>query len=403
MGKKKGANRMKKFYKIAIIACEPSGDLIAAKLLKQLNNHHIYLDAQGIGGPHMIKEGFKTIFSIQELSIMGFWEIFFKIPKILFRLIQTTIWIKSYNPDILITVDAPSFNARLVEILRITKVTFPIVQYVAPTVWAYSSQRAQKFANLYDYLLTILPFEKKYFDAVKLPCIYVGHPVLEDENITTSKEEIKEKYGFNPHDKLITIALGSRKQEINYHASVIIETMSELIKRYYNIYFILPTLPNLLSTCKKIFQNHHLNSFITFITNEKEKKELMYASNLALIKSGTIAIEAALLKVPMIIFYKTSRPTAFLIKRKIKIKYISILNLMANKMIIPELLQDNFNKDNFLKEIKQLLATDKQKQTIQLEKALKKLQLSNNNKPSKLAANAVLKILKISPKINSIL
>ena len=402
MGKTKSTSRINKHYKIAIVACEPSGDLIAAKLLKQLNNH-ISLDAQGIGGHNMIKEGFKTIFSIQELSVMGFWEIFFKIPKILFRLIQIAIYIKSHDPDILITVDAPSFNARLIKILRMSRVTFPIVQYVAPTFWAYNPQRAQKFANLCNHILTILPFEKKYFDAIKFPCTYVGHPVLEDENVTISKEEIKKKYCLESYDKLITITLGSREQEIKYHANTIIEVILALIQQHNNICFIIPTLPNLLPICREIFKAHHLDQHIIFTTDEKAKKELMYASKLALIKSGTIAIEAALLKVPMIIFYKVSKLTAFLIKKKIKIKYISILNLIADKMIIPELLQENFTKKNLLQEINKLLTSDEQKQIIQLEKVIKKLQIPYNTKPSQLAANAILKMLKITPKSNFIL
>ncbi|WHQ46885.1 MAG: lipid-A-disaccharide synthase [Candidatus Midichloria sp.] len=392
MAETKIKNGVEDRYKIAIIAGEPSGDLIAAKLLNQLQKK-LPIDARGVGGECMIKKCFKTIFPMENLSIMGYFEALFKIPLILIRLYQIAKWITSYNPDILITVDSPGFNMRLVNKLKKRKVNFPIVQYVAPAVWAYKPERAKKFAGLYDHILTILPFEKKYFDEVNLSCTYVGHPVLEDEEITLSKEEIKEKYGFNKQDKLITITPGSRKQEIKYHLKIVLEAVSELINKYNDIYFILPTFPHLLQTCREILSYYKFKKYILLKTDNEEKRALLYASNAAFIKSGTIAIECAFMKVPMLIFYKISRITAWIIRKKIKIKYISILNLMADKVIIPELIQENFTADNLFKEMDKLLGGGGEKQIDQLSETMQKLKLENDSKPSQIAAEAILKIL----------
>ncbi|AEI88972.1 MAG: lipid-A-disaccharide synthase [Candidatus Midichloria mitochondrii] len=378
-------------YKIAIIAGEPSGDLIAAKLLNQLQQK-ISVDARGVGGENMIKRGFKTIFPMKNLSIMGYFEGIAKLPIILIRLFQTARWIKSYNPDILITVDSPGFNLRLVKKLRKQQVAFPIVQYVAPTVWAYKTERAKKFADLYDHIFAILPFEKKYFDEAHLPCTYVGHPVLEDEEITSSKEEIKEKFGFNKQDQLITVTPGSREQEIKYHLKVLLEAVSRLISKYHGIYFIIPTFPRLLHIYQEILSNYQFREYILLKTDAEEKRALLYASNAAFIKSGTVAIECALLKVPMLIFYKVSKITAWLIRKKIKIRYISILNLMADKMIIPELIQENFTADNLFKEMDKLLE-EGEKQVNQLDEIIQKLKVGNATKPSQIAAEVILKIL----------
>ena len=378
-------------YKIAIIAGEPSGDLIAAKLLNQLQQK-ISLDAQGVGGENMIKRGFKTIFPMKNLSIMGYFEGIANLPLILIRLFQTARWIKSYNPDILITVDSPGFNLRLVKKLRKQQVAFPIVQYVAPTVWAYGPERAKKFADLYDHILSILPFEKKYFDEVHLPCTYVGHPVLEDEEIISSKEEIKKKFGFNKQDRLITITPGSREQEIKHHLKVLLEAVSRLISQYHGIYFIIPTFPHLLHIYQEILCPYQFREHILLKTDTEEKRALLYASNAAFIKSGTVAIECALLKVPMLIFYKVSKITAWLIRKKIKIRYISILNLMADKMIIPELIQENFTADNLFKEMSKLLE-EGEKQVDQLNEIIQKLKVDNVTKPSQIAVEVLLKIL----------
>ena len=368
MEKTKIANRLKKKYKIIIIACEPSGDSIGSELIEALKRTGFNFEFSGIGGEQMINQGFRSILPIENLSIMGFIEVIIRLPLLLFRLYQTVIKILKFKPDIMITVDSPGFNFLLVSKLRKYKVSFPIIHYVAPTVWAYSPQRVFKVKALYDHLLTILPFENKYFEKAGVACTYIGYPAAESKKITINKDDIKKKYNLKPNALIVAMIPGSRKQELKYHLPILLDTAKILLKKYPNIIFFIPTFQHLKKYCDKMIFEYNLKDNILII-DQKEKKELIYISNAALVKSGTVTVEFALSKIPMVIFYKTSWLNAFLIKRKIQLKYISLLNIMLKKMVIPELLQENCTSKKLSIEIDRILS--KSKATIQI-KAMEK-------------------------------
>lgn len=382
--------------KVAIIACEPSGDQIGAKLMNALGKS-LHFEASGIGGEAMMKEGFHSLFDMKEFSVMGFTEVLFRIPKIIFRITQLIKWIKEYKPDVLVTIDAPGFNYRFVKKLRKVMndggLTFPIIQYVAPTVWAYAPDRAKYFANLYDHILTILPFEKQYFDDVGLPCTYVGHPASEHIKIKESKEELKARHGLLSSDLLVMITPGSRKQEVLYHLDVVMHTIEKLIAKHPQIYFFIPTFGHLLDIYEKKLSYCSFRDKIFIETDVQSKIDMMYASDVACVKSGTIAMEVAFMHIPMVMFYKLSKISASIIKRKIKIKYINILNLMADKMIIPELIQENFTVARLFDELNEIILTKGAEQLTAAREMMMKLSAHNSLKPSELAADAIIKML----------
>ncbi len=357
---------MKKVHKLFFSAGEASGDILASNLISSLKqNPKYHFNFFGIAGPKMMKTGQMTsIFSIQDLSITGYLEILPKILKILFRLIQTIISIRNTHPDLIITVDSPGFNFLLVTLIKnFLKMKIPIIHYIAPTVWAYNPERAKKCAELFDHMLVIFPFEKKFFDKVKLHCTYIGNPTIEnvDNFDTLKKKNIKAKYNLTGQ-KIITIIPGSRNNELKYHLPVLKKYMIELNKKYQKIHFIIPTLPHLEGTILKTLNFYNL----IIIKNNIQTNNLINISDLILCKSGTSVLQSIAKKIPILVFYKMNKVTAYLIKKKLQIKYVTICNIMMRKTIIPELLQENFNLYNLLRETDYLMK-DKDRIAEQLE------------------------------------
>lgn len=356
---------MKKNCKLFFSVGEASGDILAADLINSLKKYQNYkFQFYGVAGKKMIdEEGMKSLFPNDELSITGYLEVIPKIFKIIFRLFQTFFYIKKIKPDLIITVDSPGFNFPLVKLVRrFLKLNIPIIHYVAPTVWAYKPERAKKCAKLFDHMVVIFPFEKQFFDNVGLKCSYVGNHTINNNSFldVSKKQSIKEKYGLT-NNKVITILPGSRNNELKYHLPVIKQYILEMTKNINNVFFVIPTLKHLENEIKKKlpFEN------VLITKKDNEKKELINISNLILCKSGTSVLESIAKKIPIIVFYKMNTLTAHFIKKKLKIKYVTICNIMMNKMVIPELLQDNFHLDSLLEESRSLI-DDSQKITQQL-------------------------------------
>jgi lipid-A-disaccharide synthase len=385
---------MKYPYKLFLSVGEASGDILATNLMKDLKESPKYkFEFYGIAGERMIKEGeIISIFPSKELSITGYLEILPKIFKILFRLFQTIIFIKKLKPDLIITVDSPGFNFPLVKLIKkFLKLNIPIIHYVAPTVWAYKPERAQKCAELFNHMLVIFPFEKKYFDRAGLKCSYVGNPTIENGSSFSqaNKNSIRKKYDL-VGKKIVTIIPGSRNNELKYHLPILQQYMDELYKRYKNTFFIIPTLEHLE---KKIKKNLNCDNLI-IAKNDIDKNNLINISDLILCKSGTSVLESITKKIPIIVFYKMNRFTAYLIRKKLKIKYVTICNIVMNKKIIPELLQENFNLQNLLLESDKLI-NQKEKISKQLDDFdlfLAKFNLSKIEKQK--ASEIILKYLK---------
>lgn len=425
-----------KKYKIAIIAGEASGDVIGAKLIKALQKLELNFESMGIGGSDMQSRGFRTIFPIEDISVMGFTEVISSIPRIFWRLSQTISFIKKYKPDIIITIDAPGFNFRLVRRLRNQlKLKIPIIHYVAPSIWAYKPERAKLVAELYDHIFLILPFEKPYFDAVALSSTFVGHHAVENELPALSKTKIKEYYGLSDQDTIITIMPGSRKMEINKHIHIFKEAIDLLKSKHKNLKIVIPTLPHLVETIGKKFNNtisskqkNELEQNRIFLTNQTNvaeqklntpeyskrshflfiptenifitadpvvKTELIYISDVAITKSGTSILELMRYNIPMVTAYKLSKITAIILKLQLKIKFVSICNLILDQLIIPEYLQENCVAAKIAAGIN-LLLTNQESRNRQLEsfaKVMSILGYGDTPSPSQKAALQIINIL----------
>ena len=375
--------------KIYLIAGEASGDNIGAKLMQQIKKKNPEVEFYGIGGAEMQKQGIKLLFSANELSIMGFFEVVKHLPKILKKKQQAIEDIITIQPDVLVTIDSPGFCFRIAKAVK-DRIKGKLVHYVAPSVWAYKPKRAKAIAKIYDKLLTILPFEADYFTKEGLDTHYVGYPPVECIK-KSAKDLFRYKNGIETGKLLLCLAPGSRKQEIDMLLPIFLEA-SELLAK--NTKKGLNIAIAAAEGAHNLIKNYtSQKDYEILIVSDKEKSELFSAADLAISKSGTITTELGLYGVPMVIAHKVNKLSYILIKSLIKIKYLSIINILANSKIIPELIQKDCNPVKISDELKLLLKSQHREAQLRgIAKSLEPL-LSQKLKPSKIAADEILKII----------
>ena len=379
-----------KLLRIYLIATEPSGDVIGSNLINSLKKEKgIKVEIYGIGGTKMIESGLvKSLFPIKELSIFGIFEIIPKIYKVLSLLKRTEKDLIKIKPDVLITIDSPDFNFRILKRIS-NKIPFTTkIHYVAPTVWAWRSGRAKYLSNYIDKLLTILPFEKKYFTKYNLNTKFVGHPVYEiRKDKTINKKNLYFKYKIKNGCKIISFLPGSRLSELKKSIPVLIETINLIKNRSdLNIHVLFYILPHL----KKYFNKYNFD-FSYSLVDETDKYDAFKISNAAISSSGTVAVELSYFSIPTIVIYKLNFLSYLIAKIFVKIKHANLLNILAKKYIIPEFLQFKCRPDLICNELIKLLNNNSyaKKQLYECKKILFKLKI-NNKLPSVNAVNEII-------------
>jgi lipid-A-disaccharide synthase len=333
---------------IFIIAGEASGDKLGALLMREMRKclADYELEFIGIGGELMIKEGLHCAFPMEQLAVMGYWEVLNSIFKIYKILKDSVSFAMQLNPDIVITIDSPGFTFRFIERLRKHIISQPLfIHYVSPSIWAYRYERIFKVKELFDHILLLLPFEKRYYDEIGLDNTFVGHSVVEDEDVRIMPSQLKKAYDIPAQDNVIILMPGSRKTELKLHLPVFKETISILREKFPNTFFVIPTLKS---------QEEYVTAFLmgiekTLITSEiSMKNQLTSIAKLAIIKSGTSSLELMQKRVPHIVGYKVSKVTSWILRHffKLDIPYVSLGNIIAEASIIPEFLQENFTAEN---------------------------------------------------------
>lgn len=343
--------------KISIVVGELSGDLLAADLITELKKIftklQIELQVEGIVGPNLINAGAKEIFSMKHLSLMGFIEPLLNLPKILYIRYKLYKKIVQNKPHLFIGVDAPEFNLWLEKKLK--KANIVTVHYVSPSVWAWRSNRINLIKQAVDLMLTLFPFEVEFYQKHLCNAICVGHYLADRISLEVDSKKAKQLIGFSEYDKVLTIMPGSRNSELKHLAIVYLETVKEIFLRFPYLKFILPV----------INQQHkvYIEALIKKIANKVPIKVVIKdnnytaiaAADVVLVTSGTATLEVMLHKKPMVVAYKTNFITYSIIKRLIKVKYISLPNLLADKLIVPELIQDKVTAYNLVRALSDLI------------------------------------------------
>ncbi len=325
--------------KIYLIAGEPSGDLLGSRLMKAMKakygNEVLFY---GVGGETMEAEGLKSLFDISDLAVMGLAEVIPSIPKILGLIKQTVKNIEEIKPDVVITIDSWSFSSRIHKALRKKKLGIPQVHYVAPQVWAWKKKRARTMYKYIDLLLTLFPYEPKYFTPYNLQAEFVGHPVIESPVVRANAEEFRKKYNINPKERVVTVLPGSRKTEVSKLLPTFLETIKKLKAEEKDLFFVIPTVKTVAKQVKEMVK--HSGEKILVVETQNDRYGAFRASSTAIAASGTVALELAICDVPHIIAYKVSPLTALLAKKFLKIQFVNLSNILLGREIVPELLQE---------------------------------------------------------------
>lgn len=328
-----------KYY---IIAGEASGDLHGSNLIKALKIKDPSAVIRCWGGDKMQEAGASLVKHYRELAFMGFAEVIANLGTILKNLKWCKKDIDTFKPDVVVLIDYPGFNLRIAEWAK--KQHFKVVYYISPQVWAWKAGRVKKMKQCIDRLITILPFEKKYFrEKWNWEVDYAGHPLLEAIHNFQSEHQAQN----NISKPVIALLPGSRKQEIRKKLPV----MLEVSRQFQNYQFIVARAPGLEET----FYEEFLKGFENVYAVSGKTYALLAKSTAALVTSGTATLETALLGIPQVVCYKGSEISYQIAKRLVKIKFISLVNLILNKEAVTELIQGAFNVKNVAKELAYIL------------------------------------------------
>ncbi len=375
--------------KLYFIAGENSGDFIGAGIIrsiKQNNNDENNIFFCGVGGPQMESTGVKSLFDLQEINLMGFFEVLphiFRIKNLINKTVEDII---NSNTDILVTIDSPAFTFRVAEKIRKLAPKIKLIHIVAPSVWAYKEGRAKKYSKIYDKLLVLFPFEPPYFTKYGLSTEFIGHPVLEQSFYTKTKE-LRNEFNIADNEKIITITPGSRKSEISRHMPIIRSALDVLAST--NKLTAIFVQPNELNV--RYISEYLVGANFNFIFSTQRLKSFA-VSDLALAKSGTNTLEIAASGIPMIVGYKLNILTYLILKIFIKIKYANIINIISNREIIPEYLQSDFTTENIIYALNAIMNDTKKanSQVTFAKDVLKTMGLGNKQNPSDKAAEIIL-------------
>jgi lipid-A-disaccharide synthase len=324
--------------KIFIITGEPSGDKLASKVISKLMNNNSNIEYSCVGGTHLNSLGIKSIFNLKEITYIGFTSVLLNIFQIKSKINKSVDEILKFNPDILFSVDSPDFTLRVAEKVKKINNKIKTIHYVAPQVWVWREGRVKKFKKFLDHVLLLFDFEKKYFDKENIPNTFVGHPLLE--------QEIKNKTNLSniisADKKIISLFSGSRDSEVNLLLPILINFIDLMNANFDGYLFVFHATEESKTLIHEKIKISNLKN-IEVISDENIKRQILDKSTFAVSKSGTVSLEICNAKVPSIIIYKMNFLNYLIVRLLVKIKYINIINIINNKEIIPELIQDECN------------------------------------------------------------
>tara|TARA_B100001123_G_scaffold204506_1_gene231901 strand:- start:1224 stop:2360 length:1137 start_codon:yes stop_codon:yes gene_type:complete len=336
--------------KIFILTGEPSGDKLASKVISKLKQKHSNIDYLSVGGVHLNKLGIKSIYDLKEITYIGFTSVILNLFKIRNKIKETVNKIIEFNPDILLSVDSPDFTLRVAEKVKKINPNIKTIHYVAPQVWVWREGRIKKFKKFLDHVLLLFNFEKKYFDKENINNTFVGHPLL--ENNKNNKTDLSNL--INTDKKLISLFAGSRSSETSILLPILLDfvkLMNDKFDEYYFVFHATDQNKNLIK--EELIKSNFKN--IEVISDENIKSKILSNSKFAVAKSGTVSLEICNFKVPSIIIYKMNFLNFMIVKLLVKTKYANIINIINQKEIIPELIQNECNAKEIFRSVVYLL------------------------------------------------
>ncbi len=336
--------------KIFIVTGEPSGDKLASTVISKLIKKNPNIKYSCVGGTHLSALGIKSIFYLKEITYLGFTSVIFNLFKIRNRINKTVDEVIKFNPDILFTVDSPDFTLRVAERVKKINNNIKTVHYVAPQVWIWREARVKKLKKFVDHMLLLFNFEKKYFDKENIHNTFVGHPLLEKN----TKSKIDLSTLISDDKKIISIFAGSRTSETNVLLPILSDFIKMMNKRFNNYSFVFHATDENKDLIVKHLKKINLKD-TQVISDENIKSQILGNSIFAISKSGTVSLEICNLQIPSIIIYKINMINYLIMKFFVKVKFANIINIINEKEIIPELLQNECNANEIYNSVVYLL------------------------------------------------
>ncbi|OOE39073.1 lipid-A-disaccharide synthase [Salinivibrio kushneri] len=343
--------------RVGIVAGEISGDVLGEGLIKAMRAQHPHVEFVGIGGPRMMAQGCHSLFDMEELSVMGLVEVLGRLPRLL--KVKTAL-VKHFTvnpPDVFIGIDAPDFNLRLEASLK--QAGIKTVHYVSPSVWAWRQKRIFKIAAATDLVLAFLPFEKAFYDKFDVPCAFVGHTMADSIPMQVDKLAAQRALGLDSSKRWLAVLPGSRGSEMSMLAPPFIKACQQLAARHPDLGFVVALVNE---TRRQQFEQiwQTIAPELSFMLVDDTARQVISAADSVLLASGTVALECMLLKRPMVVGYKVKPVTAWLAKRLLKTKYVSLPNILADAPLVPELLQEECQPEALADAVSAQLYSDNQ-------------------------------------------
>jgi len=371
--------------KVGIVAGEKSGDYLGAGLIRAIKQRFPDAEFVGLCGPLMQEQGAQTLAEMEKISIMGFDGLLSSIGDILAIRKKIHRHMLQWQPDVFIGIDVPDFNLTLEKKLKQSGI--PTVHYVSPTVWAWRGGRIKKIRQAVNLMLTLFPFEKKFYQQKNTPVEYVGHPMAKMAVEWQKDDEFIQRH--NPQGKrLVAVLPGSRMSEVSRLAPVMLAAIDVLATRYPQLNFVLPAANDKI----KHYLQDELNiteSPVTVI--DGQSRELLAICDIALLASGTAALEAALFAKPMVVMYKVSKFTQWYASRTMVVAHYSMPNHLINPPIVPELIQDEATLENTVFHLSRLI--DDPDYYENMHKALSEIAPALHEESGQLACDAIMQVI----------
>tara|TARA_R110002110_G_scaffold414147_3_gene643479 strand:+ start:47599 stop:48819 length:1221 start_codon:yes stop_codon:yes gene_type:complete len=321
---------------IYVIAGEPSGDVIGGRLIEALTAAvGPGLRVSGVGGPEMEAAGLKSLFAYGELAIMGLFEVLPSVPRLLRRMRLVAKDIERLKPDIIVTIDSPGFVFGVIRRLRSRDC--PRVHYVAPTIWAWRAGRVRKFRKHFDHLLALFPFEPPLFDAAGLASTFVGHPVAEGGVDDGDGAAFRARHDIAPDATMLCVLPGSRRGEVSRLTLIARETLARVMPNHPDVILVIPAAENVRAMIEETVATWPWPVMV--VDGPTERYDAFAAADLALATSGTVTLELSWAAVPTIVIYRVPWLTGEIARRMIRVRFASIVNIVADREVLPEFLQ----------------------------------------------------------------
>ena len=337
---------------IYVIAGEASGDVLGARLIAALRARRPDLDFAGIGGERMAEQGVPSLFDFRELALMGLLEVLPNIRRLARRLDETVADIAAKQPALLVTIDSPGFTLRVAE--RVRPTGLPVVHYVAPQVWAWRPGRVVKLKERVDRILCLLPFEPVFFERAGIPVTFVGHPVLESGADAGDGARFRAAHGITPGQRPIIVMPGSRRMEVSRLLPIFGRALQIAGTQIPGLRPIVPVAPVVADTVRRATAAWPVPAILTERLDDKH--DAFATAEAGLIKSGTSSLEMAVARIPHVVGYRVNPLTAAIARKLLKVPYASLVNLLAERLVVPEEIQQDCTPERLAADIVRLLS-----------------------------------------------